>query len=62
MRIDNRLNGRDLLGKGFYLAAPADGEPFSIIKKPRIGVHYAGRWANRLLRFYIKGNSFVSKP
>ena len=62
MRIDNRLNARDLAGEDFYLATPAKTEPFSIIKKPRIGVDYAGRWARRLLRFYIKGNLFVSRP
>ena len=28
---------------------------------PRIGVDYAGHWARRLLRFYIKGNPFVSR-
>ncbi len=32
-----------------------------IIKAKRIGVDYAGRWRNRLLRFYIKDNLFISK-
>jgi len=32
------------------------------VKRPRIGVDYAGHWARRLLRFYVKGNAFVSKP
>jgi DNA-3-methyladenine glycosylase len=64
MGIDNRLNACDLVGENFYLATatPATAEPFSIIKRPRIGVDYAGRWAKRLLRFYIKGNSFISMP
>jgi DNA-3-methyladenine glycosylase len=62
MGIDNRLNACDLVGEDFYLATPAAAEPFSIIKRPRIGVDYAGRWAKRLLRFYIKGNSFISRP
>ena len=36
--------------------------PKSKIKKAkRIGVDYAGRWKDKLLRFYIKDNSFVSK-
>ena len=62
MEIDRRLNGHDLLSHDFYIAA-ADGVSRPVIeKKPRIGVDYAGRWAKRLLRFYIKGNSFVSKP
>jgi DNA-3-methyladenine glycosylase len=31
------------------------------VKRPRIGVDYARHWARRLLRFYIKGNHYVSK-
>jgi len=33
-----------------------------IIKRPRIGVDYARHWARRHLRFYLKGNPFVSRP
>ena len=48
-------------------AAPACSDPdtpadFTVVKRPRIGVEYAGVWAKRLLRFYIKDNPFVSKP
>jgi DNA-3-methyladenine glycosylase len=32
-----------------------------IKKAKRIGVDYAGPWKNRLLRFYLKNNVFVSK-
>ncbi|MBI3609002.1 MAG: DNA-3-methyladenine glycosylase [Nitrospirae bacterium] len=61
MGIDGRLNARDLVGDEFYIAAPPKAEPFTIVKKRRIGVDYAGHWAKRLLRFYMKGNVFVSK-
>ncbi len=61
MRIDKRLNGHDLTGKNFYIAAPNKSEPVVIVKRPRVGVDYAGHWARRHLRFYIKGNPFVSK-
>ncbi len=61
MRIDRRLNGHDLISKNFYIAAPAESEPVVIVKRPRVGVDYAGHWAKRHLRFYIKGNPFVSK-
>jgi DNA-3-methyladenine glycosylase len=61
MKIDKRLNAHDLLATNFYVAAARDSEHFSIVRRPRIGVDYAGRWARRLLRFYIKGNAFVSK-
>jgi len=62
MDIDKRLNGHDLFSDDFYIAAPNEPEPFTIVKRPRIGVAYAGPWARRLLRFYIKGNAFVSRP
>jgi len=62
MDIDRRLNARDLTGEDFTIAGPPSTEPFAIVKRPRIGVDYAGRWARRLLRFYIRGNPFVSKP
>ena len=31
-------------------------------KSPRIGVDYAGEWAQELLRFSMKNNPYVSKP
>jgi DNA-3-methyladenine glycosylase len=62
MRIDRRLNGHDLVGGGFFIAEPGEARSFSIARRPRIGVGYAKHWARRHLRFYIKGNPFVSKP
>ncbi len=61
MHIDKRLNGHDLLSDDFYIADLGGPGAFRIVRRPRIGVDYAGRWAKRLLRFYIRGNSFVSK-
>jgi DNA-3-methyladenine glycosylase len=61
MGIDRRLNARDLLSDDFYIAAPDRPEALAIVKRPRVGVDYAGRWARRQLRFYIKGNSYVSR-
>jgi DNA-3-methyladenine glycosylase len=60
MQIDRRLNGDDLLSDNFFIAE-SEAEKFSIVKGPRIGVDYAKHWAKRHLRFYIKGNAFVSK-
>jgi DNA-3-methyladenine glycosylase len=62
MHIDKRMNGQDLLSNGLYIARGPERGPFTIVRRPRIGVDYAGHWARRLLRFYIKGNTFVSKP
>jgi len=61
MEIDRQLNARDLLSDDFFIAAPEEPESFAIIKRPRIGVDYAKHWAKRHLRFYIKGNPFVSR-
>jgi DNA-3-methyladenine glycosylase len=62
MDIDRRLNGHDLLSDDFFIAGPDPAEKFSIVKRPRVGVDYARHWAKRHLRFYIKGNPFVSRP
>ena len=62
LHIDRRLNGHDLLSDDLYLAAPESAAAPAIVKRPRIGVDYAGHWAQRLLRFYIRGNPFVSRP
>jgi DNA-3-methyladenine glycosylase len=61
MHIDRRMNGHDLTSDDFYLAAEETPARVSIVKRPRIGVDYAGHWARRLLRFYIKGNRYVSR-
>ena len=61
MRIDRRLNTHDLTSGDFYIAGQQSAEPFAIVKRPRVGVGYAGQWARRLLRYYIRGNPFVSK-
>jgi DNA-3-methyladenine glycosylase len=60
-QIDKQLNGQDLVGDVLYIAAPDKPEPFVTMKGPRIGVNYARHWAKRHLRFYIKGNPFVSR-
>jgi DNA-3-methyladenine glycosylase len=62
MKIDRKLNAQDLLGDKLYIAAPSKTESFTLVKRPRIGVDYARHWARRHLRFYIKGNPFVSRP
>lgn len=61
MQIDKSHNAQDLLSPHFFIAKNDEAETIKIVKKPRIGVDYAGEWAKKLLRFYIKGNPFVSK-
>lgn len=62
MGIDGRLNGHDLVGDDLFVADPEDHAAIHIVRRPRIGVDYAGHWARRLLRFYIRGNAFISSP
>jgi DNA-3-methyladenine glycosylase len=62
MQIDSRLNGHDMLSEDFFIAAGEHDEAGEIVARPRIGVAYSGIWATKLLRFYLKGNPYVSKP
>jgi len=61
MGIDKSHNETDLLSDHLFIANNGIDEAIKIVKKPRIGVDYAGEWAKKLLRFYIKDNPFVSK-
>jgi DNA-3-methyladenine glycosylase len=61
MRIDKTLNQHDLISETLYIAERDNQPNFTIIEKARIGVHYAKDWADQLLRFYIKGNPFISR-
>ncbi|MGC1183482.1 DNA-3-methyladenine glycosylase [Legionella sp.] len=62
MHIDKQLNAHDLTSDIFYIAATENQESFTIVERPRVGVDYAKDWAEKLLRFYIKDNAFISKP
>jgi len=61
-QIDKNLNGWNLtVRKKLWIE---DGEKIKLsqIKKAeRIGVNYAGAWKDKLLRFYIKDNKFISR-
>jgi len=63
-KIDKKLNGENLIiSKNLYLAEnPKDRIKSSQIKNAkRIGVDYAGKYKNKLWRFYLEDNPFVSK-
>lgn len=61
MLINKTHNGADLLGKNLFITDAEYEKPTRITEAPRIGVQYAKEWADKLLRFYIQGNAFVSK-
>lgn len=62
--IDRTQNGRDLTGPGPLFLAPGDGPipAAQVESRPRVGVAYAGEWADRPLRFSIRGHPNVSHP
>jgi DNA-3-methyladenine glycosylase len=60
---DSDLAGdHDLGGPALYVGELPGAPQPAIVSRPRIGVAYARHWARRKLRFYIRGNAFVSKP
>jgi len=64
LRIDKKLNCTSAVSKDAKLYIEDRGVKISkakIVKSKRIGVAYAGSWKDRKLRFYIKGNQFVSQ-
>jgi len=63
MGIDRGLNGADLCADDSELriVRPARMPRIRIVRRPRIGVDYAGAWAHELLRFYVDGNSWISR-
>jgi DNA-3-methyladenine glycosylase len=61
MGIDRALNAADLTGGRLYIARALEEPAITIVKRPRIGVDYAGHWARRLLRFYVSGSAHISR-
>jgi DNA-3-methyladenine glycosylase len=59
--IDRRLNGADLRGRQLWLELPpAATVPPRIARSTRIGVDYAGDWAQRPWRFFDRDSAYVS--
>lgn len=57
MGITRRHNGQDVTRGPLVVRQPATSERFEIAASPRIGITKCADWP---LRFYIKGNRFVS--
>ena len=60
LKIDKTLNREDLCGDKLYIESGQQ-EEFIIEEAKRIGIDYAEEAKDYLWRFYIKGNSYVSK-
>lgn len=62
LQIDREFSGYDLIdGNELYLEKNEDKEEIEIVYSKRIGIDYAGEYAEKLWRFYIKNNKFISK-
>lgn len=61
MHIDRTLNGTDLLGQRLWIERPREPERrLRVTSATRIGVDYAGDWAQRLWRFFATDSPYVS--
>lgn len=61
MSIDRTLNGGDLIGDAIKIEQYRSFSDEEIAVGKRIGIDYAGEDAEKLLRFWLKGNKWVSK-
>jgi DNA-3-methyladenine glycosylase len=60
MHIDRVLTGADLLGETLWLEKPARYRAPRVARSTRIGVDYAGVWAEKPWRFYDRDSIYVS--
>lgn len=61
--LDRAFNGADLLGRSALRIVRAPRGPLDdeqVGRSPRIGVDYAGEWARRPLRWFVRGSAHVS--
>lgn len=62
LQLDRLLDGADLItGSTLFLERGLRVAPAQVMAAPRIGVDYAGEWAQELLRFFLDGNPHVSE-
>lgn len=62
LAIDRTLDGLDLRRSGeLWIERAPPPAKHRILARPRIGVDYAGEWADRPLRFLIDGSEHVSR-
>jgi DNA-3-methyladenine glycosylase len=59
-QVDRTLDGASLLGHELWLEPGEPAPPGQIRRTARIGVHYAGSWARRKLRFIVANHPDLS--
>lgn len=60
LHVDRGLNGADLCGERLWIERPPRPRNVRIARATRIGVDYAGDWADREWRFFDRHSPFVS--
>lgn len=60
--IDKSNNGEDLCGNTLYITVGKNENTFTIATSKRINIGYAEEAIDFPWRFYIKGNTYVSRP
>lgn len=61
MGIDRTLNAQDLCGQRLFICRELEIAPNAVETGPRIGVDYAGVWADKPWRFWIRDSRYVSR-
>lgn len=61
MGIDRELDKADLLGDRVWLEDFKKVKPAEIVRGPRVGIDYAEEWIEKPWRFWIRGNTYVSR-
>lgn len=62
LKIDKDFNGYNLVdGDELYLESNNSNLPHNVETSPRINIDYAEEYKAKLWRFYLKGNSYVSR-
>lgn len=59
--IQRTMTGTDLLGDEIWISRPLEKSTFEIVTDVRVGVDYAEEHALLPWRFYVDGNSYVSR-
>ena len=62
LKINREFSGYDLVtGENLYLEKNENKEKIEVVSSMRVGIDYAEEYKEKLWRFYIKNNKFVSK-
>ena len=59
INIDRSLSGKDLFGRELYIENNED-DDFEVVVDKRVNIDYAEEDKDKLWRFYIKDNKYVS--